>query len=76
MLYQLNNLGEDWELIEILPKGHLKLFARRRVKISVIKEEKHYLCCEVNTFSDNLLSSSFQVLIHPAFQPLLRAEVA
>ena len=31
---------------------------------------------EVNTFSDNLLSSSFQVLIHPAFQPLLRAEVA
>jgi hypothetical protein len=35
-------LGEDWKLVEILPKGNLKLFSRKTINISVIKEEKHF----------------------------------
>lgn len=42
LLNQLKRFGEEWKLIEILPKGNLKLFSRQTINISVIKEEKHY----------------------------------
>jgi len=66
ILFQLKNLGEDWKLIEIMPKGNLKLFSRQKINISVIKEEKHFSCYRVRneekTWLLNLvhLSSPYQ----------------
>lgn len=42
LLNQLKTLNEDWKLIELLPKGNLKLFSKKTINISVIKEEKHF----------------------------------
>ena len=42
MIYELKNKGEDWKLVEIFPRGNIKLFTKNAIAISVVKEDKHF----------------------------------
>ena len=55
LIEELYKKGQEWKVAEILPQFNLKLLVKKRVRINVVKEEKHFSCYKIFENEDMFL---------------------